>query len=94
MATVSIREARNKFTELARRVEAGERVIVTRNGKPVLELGLPARKGGIDYEAGDRWLQKRGLRRPRVWMSDDFDDPLPEDFLLQQLPDPPRRKFR
>jgi prevent-host-death family protein len=94
MATVSIREARNKFTELARRVEAGERVIVTRNGKPVLELGPPARRGGIDYEAGDRWLQKRGLPRPRIWMSDDFDDPLPEDFLLRPLPDPPRRKFK
>ena len=93
MTIVSIREARNSFTELARRVEAGEHITVTRNGKPVMELVQPTRKGGIDYEAGDRWLQKRGLKRPRIWISDDFDDPLPEDFLLQPLPDPPRRKL-
>ena len=94
MATVSIREAKNRLTELARRVEAGERITVTRNGKPVLELVQPTQKGGINYEAGDRWLQKRGLKRPRIWMSEDFDDPLPEDFLLQPLPDPPPRKLK
>jgi prevent-host-death family protein len=95
MATVSMREAKTKLTELARRVEAGERITVTRNGRPVMDLVTPKpRKGGIDYEAGDRWLQKRGLKRPRIWMSDDFDDPLPEDFLLQPLPDPPPRKLK
>jgi len=93
MATVSIREAKNKLTELARRVEAGESITVTRNGRPVMELVTPKPKGGINYEAGDRWLQKQGLKRPRIWMSEDFDDPLPEDFLLHPLPDPPRRKL-
>jgi prevent-host-death family protein len=93
MITVSIREAKNRLTELARLVEKGESICVTRNGKPVLELVSPKKKGGIDYEAGDRWLQKRGLKRPRIWISDDFDDPLPEDFLLQPLPDPPPRKL-
>ena len=38
MKTVSIRDARNRLTELAREVEAGETVVVTRNGKPVAVL--------------------------------------------------------
>jgi prevent-host-death family protein len=81
MATVSIREAKNKLTELARRVEQGERITVTRNGKPVLEMVSPKPKGGIDWEAGERWLKARGITRKESWISPDFDDPLPEDFL-------------
>ncbi len=88
MATVSIREARNKFTELARRVEAGERITVTRNGRPVLELVQPEGKGGINYEAGQAYLESLGIEGPLFIIADDFDDPLPEDFLLQPLPDP------
>ena len=36
MKTVSIRDAKNRLTELAREVEEGETVVVTRNGRPVL----------------------------------------------------------
>ncbi|ARQ11100.1 type II toxin-antitoxin system antitoxin Phd/YefM family protein [Rhizobium etli] len=36
--TVSIRGAKNRLTELAREVEAGETVVVTRNGRPVFDL--------------------------------------------------------
>nr|WP_244425793.1 type II toxin-antitoxin system prevent-host-death family antitoxin [Rhizobium etli] len=38
MKTVSIRGAKNRLTELAREVEAGETVVVTRNGRPVFDL--------------------------------------------------------
>jgi antitoxin (DNA-binding transcriptional repressor) of toxin-antitoxin stability system len=85
MATVSIREAKNKLTELARRVEQGERITVTRNGKPVLEMVAPKRNGGIDWEAGERWLKERGITRKESWISPDFDDPLPEDFLITPI---------
>jgi prevent-host-death family protein len=93
MSTVSTRDAKNKLIELGRRAEAGERIVVTRNGKPVFDIVPHEKKGGIDWEAGERWLQKRGLKRPCIWISDDFDDPLPEDFLLKPLPEPPRRKL-
>jgi prevent-host-death family protein len=36
--TVSIRDAKNRLTELARTVENGETIVVTRNGRPVLDL--------------------------------------------------------
>jgi prevent-host-death family protein len=85
MAIVSAREAKNRFAELMRRVERGERITVTRNGKPVIELVQPVRKGGIDWEAGERWLKAHGITRKESWISPDFDDPLPEDFLITPI---------
>lgn len=42
--TVSVRDLRNNGGEVLRRVERGERVVVTRDGTPVAELGpLPRR---------------------------------------------------
>lgn len=38
MASVTIRELRNRGGDVVDRVEAGERVVVTRDGKPVAEL--------------------------------------------------------
>lgn len=38
MATVTIRDLRNRGGEVLRRVEAGERLTVTRDGEPVAEL--------------------------------------------------------
>jgi prevent-host-death family protein len=86
MATVSIKEAKNRLTELARRVEKGETVTVTRNGKPVFDLVPHKKKGGIDLEAGREYLRKRGIKQAVTYIADDFDDPLPEDFLLRPLP--------
>ena len=89
MTTVSLREARNRLTELARRVEAGETVVVTRNGRPVLDL-VPHPRGGLDLAAGERFKAKHGIAGPLVpYIAPDFDDPLPEDFLLRPLPPDP-----
>lgn len=93
MATVSAREAKNRFAELMRRVEQGERVTVTRNGTPVIEMIQPTQRGGLDLEAGAAYLRAKGIEPGESWIADDFDDPLPEDFLLQPLPDPPPRKL-
>jgi len=38
MSQVTIRELRNRGGDVIDRVEAGERVVVTRSGKPVAEL--------------------------------------------------------
>ena len=38
MKTVSIRDAKNCLTELGREVEAGETIVVTRNGRPIFDL--------------------------------------------------------
>lgn len=92
MATVSIRDAKNNLTALARRVEAGERITVTRHGKPAFDL-VPhkPKTGGIDWEAGEAFLKAHGVTRKESWISPDFDDPLPEDFLSTPITYPDER---
>ena len=85
MKTVSIREAKNRLTELAREAEAGETIVVTRNGRPVFDL-VPHKSGrGINFEAGHAFLREKGIANPFPFVADDFDAPLPEDFLLRPL---------
>ena len=86
MTTVSIKEAKNRLTELARRVENGETVVITRNGKPVLDLVPHRPRQGVDLEAGREYLRQRGVEKLFPYVAEDFDDPLPEDFLLRPLP--------
>jgi|SRR6185312_13463245 len=87
MTTVNIKDAKNRLSELGRKAEAGETITVTRNGKPAFDIVPHKKKGGIDWEAGERYLRERGVDRFVSWVSPDFDDPLPEDFLITPLPD-------
>jgi prevent-host-death family protein len=86
MKTVSIREAKNRLTELARDVERGETIVVTRNGSPVLELKPHRPRKGLRLEAIDEFKRKHRIERIVEFLANDFDDPLPEDFLLRPLP--------
>jgi prevent-host-death family protein len=87
MKTVSIRDAKNRLTELAREVEEGEVIVVTRNGRPVFDLVPHRKRGGLDLEAGRAYLRERGITNPVPFIAEDFDEQLPEDFLLRPLPD-------
>ncbi|MFN4208831.1 MAG: type II toxin-antitoxin system Phd/YefM family antitoxin [Agrobacterium albertimagni] len=95
MKTVSLQEATRDLEALADAVEQGEVVTVTRDGRPVLDLvphaGTAAEEAeqrgkGIDWEAGEAYLRSRGIVRGPGFIAEDFDDPLPEDFLLRPLP--------
>lgn len=86
MATIPIKEAKNRLTELARRVEKGETVVVTRNGKPVFDLVPHRAKGGLDLKALAAFKKKHGIRTIVARVADDFDAPLAEDFLLRPMP--------
>ena len=61
MGTVSIRELRNKGGDVIDRVEAGERVTVTRDGRPVAEL-RPIRRPPL----GRQLLLERWRNLPAV----------------------------
>jgi prevent-host-death family protein len=86
MTTISIDEAKNCLTELADKIEQGETVVVTRDGRPVFDLVPHKRKGGLDLAAGREFLRQRGVDKFFTHVAEDFDDPLPEDFLLRPLP--------
>jgi prevent-host-death family protein len=47
MKMVSIRDAKNRLLQLAREVEQGETIVVTRNGRPVFELVPHKKRGGL-----------------------------------------------
>jgi prevent-host-death family protein len=85
MPTVSIKEAKDRLTALARLVEKGETVVVTRNGKPAFDL-VPHRAKALRLEAGDEFLKRRGVKEVFPFVADDFDEPLAEDFLVKPLP--------
>ena len=86
---ISAKEAKNKFSELLDRAEAGETVVVTRHGKVVANLvPPPEKKGGINFAAGQAFLKERGLTHAVIYIAPDFDDPLPEDYLITPTTDP------
>jgi prevent-host-death family protein len=64
--TVNVHEAKTHLSRLLARVEAGERIVIARAGKPIAML-VPA--------------DERPARRPgreRIVIHADFDEPLPE----------------
>lgn len=64
MTEVPVRELRNNTSALIRRVQAGERVVVTVNGQPTVGL-VPVR------ESSGRWMPRADLvRRLRVASAD------------------------
>ncbi len=87
MAVISIKEAKNRFTEFGRRAEAGETVVVTRHGKPAFDLVPHQPRGGLNLEALAKFKREHGIDRFFEFIAEDFDEPLPEDFLLRPLPD-------
>ncbi|GJD55621.1 type II toxin-antitoxin system Phd/YefM family antitoxin [Methylobacterium dankookense] len=82
MVSFALETIGDALTDLIRRAEEGETVVLTRNGRPVLDV-VPHRKGGIDLAAGDAFLRARGIDNPFPYVADDFDAPLPEDFLIR-----------
>jgi prevent-host-death family protein len=60
MRTVGIAELRQNLSEYLRRVERGERLVVTDRNRPVAELGPPPATGG----ALDRLIAEGRVSRP------------------------------
>ena len=75
--TVTVDEAQQKLPDLLEQALAGNEVIITEHGKPVARLvALPI--------ASPRKKRVAGLNRGAIWTSDDFDEPLPDEFWLGQ----------
>jgi prevent-host-death family protein len=64
-------EAKTKLSQLVERAEAGEEIVVARNGKPVVRLVPVARPNSF--------RSIRGIWRGQVHIADDFDE-LPDDI--------------
>jgi len=71
--TVEVSEVESRFSELLRLLNNGTEIILTKKNVPVARLTPvePVKKERIP-----------GLHAGAIWTSDDFDDPLPEEFWL------------
>ena len=75
MKTVDIGAPDYNLPALVEEAIAGEEIVLKRNGKPVARLTL------ADDEPHHNIRSTLGLWKGKVWMSDDFDAPLPPDVL-------------
>jgi prevent-host-death family protein len=74
MDTVNIYEAKTRFSQLVDQVVAGEDVVVSRNGKPLVRITrLDETRRPIKF----------GVLKGKVKVAKDFDAPLPADVLAR-----------
>ncbi len=66
---IPVAEAKARFSELVKRAQAGEEIVVTRHGKPVARV-VPA--------AVENELPRIGALKGLIRIADDFDAPLEE----------------
>lgn len=72
MKTVNLHAAKTHLSRLVDEAMAGQEVIIAKAGKPMVRL-VPVtprkKRGGFGSDKG------------KIWISDDFDAPLPDDIL-------------
>ena len=71
MVTVNVHEAKTHLSRLLAEAEAGEDVVIARNGKPVAKLVPYAPKGKRQF----------GTLKGKIKIDERFFEPLPEEEL-------------
>jgi prevent-host-death family protein len=88
MTTVNMHEAKTRLSQLVAKVEAGEEVVISRDGKPVVKL--------VRADPPNPPRVKAGYMKDQIWISPDFDEPDPElEALFYDAPiihEPPDEK--
>ena len=74
MVHASVHEAKTNLSKLIEAVERGERVVITKHGKPAAEL-VPAKKGGVRIGSLAKELGRR--------VPDAFLEPMTEEELWE-----------
>jgi len=70
---VNIHDAKTHLSRLVDRAAEGQEIIIAKAGKPMARL--------VPLESAAR-PKKFGLLKGRIWIADDFDEPLPPQSLL------------
>ena len=74
--TVSVHEARNKLPDLLAQALAGNDIVITEGGMPVVRI--------IPVSPRSKGKRVGGLSPGAIVVSDVFDEPLPDEFWLGQ----------
>ncbi len=72
MTTVNIHEAKTQLSRLLNRAVNGEEIVIAKAGRAMVKL-VPV--------SGAASTRKPGMDAGKVWISDDFDGPLPDEIL-------------
>jgi prevent-host-death family protein len=72
MKTYNVHAAKTHLSRLIEEAAAGEEVVIARAGKPVARL--------LPFEPRTE-PRRPGLMKGKIWIADDFDDPLPEEIM-------------
>jgi prevent-host-death family protein len=70
--TVDLKAAKVHLSRLLDQIAAGGQIIIATDGKPVARL--------LPYETR-REPRRPGLMKGRIWISEHFDHPLPEEIM-------------
>ena len=73
MKQLNVAEAKAKFSELVDAAARGDGTIIAKSGTPVAML--------VPLDKERRVPIKFGTLRGKIWIADNFDDPLPDDVL-------------
>ncbi len=68
MLQINVHDAKTRFSKVLSRVEAGESVVIAKNGRPVAKL--------VPLGRGRRFKRRLGAAKGLVRMSPDWDAPL------------------
>ncbi|HWN51244.1 MAG TPA: type II toxin-antitoxin system prevent-host-death family antitoxin [Xanthobacteraceae bacterium] len=73
MKQLNVAEAKAKFSELVDAAARGDGTIIAKSGTPVAML--------VPLDEERRVPIKFGTLKGKIWIADNFDDPLPDDVL-------------
>ena len=79
MMELALSEAKARLSELVSAARRGERVVITRNGEPDVELVRYRKRGGIDFDRLEETRRRLGIKdappeEVEAWMAD-FENP-------------------
>ncbi len=74
---LALHEAKTRLTELATAAENGDRVVITRNGEPAVQLVRCKGKGrgGIDFDKLEADRRRLGIKGDKERWPKEFDNP-------------------
>ena len=72
---LAIRDAKARLSELVAAARNGERVVITRHGRPAAELVRCDRHGGINFDKLEAARRRLGIEGDGEGWPEEFNDP-------------------
>ena len=91
---ISIHKAKGELTKLISAAERGEKIIITRHGRPVVEIKPVGRVGGFDFSIDDPLRAAYGLPNTPQPVGEVVDDAKLSRAVLGLAPGQPVDKAR